>query len=404
MSVPQKTEQALRNHLDSKQVSREQMCLSLLQLDKRFSLVEPRRPKGGRDGGRDIQATYQGEHVAYGAVGFVNSANDGCPQKRVIKTKFVDDLKSALRAKPDLRVFVFFTNIDLTPKEQDEYKHHAHSRGISTVEIFYRERIRIMLDNPRGLAIRFAYLDIELSRAEQAAFFNEFGAELQALVTRKFDTVDRVLHRLEFLQDLSRELIWLSAVVRLDKMYSASELGHFRIVLRFKPLRRRRSQSGWWIALRDSHVKMWGEEKVSMMGFRSLAGVTDNEPPLSDRPLHYQMTDTDVLRIEPEVTDDFPIRTVGELDQTELQLYCNESLVDKIAEVEVFANTYRVASVDRRELGEIFGWPSYYWPLPLTETELASRWIALNMKSDQQSSIYKKWLIDFHLQTPVRTL
>jgi hypothetical protein len=148
---------------------------------------------------------------------------------------------------------------------------------------------------------------------------------------------------------------------------------------------------------------MWGGE-ISMMGFRSLAGVTDSEPPISDRPLHYRMTATDFLQIEPEVTNGFPIGTMGELDQTELQIYCNESLVDKIAGVEVFANTYRVASVDRDNLCEILGLPSYYWPQPLTETELASRWVALNMKPDQENSIYKKWLVDFHLQTPVRVL
>lgn len=403
MSVPQQTEQARRNHLDSNQVGRERMCLALLQLDNRFSLVEPRRPKGGRDGGRDIQAMYEGEYVAYGAVGFVNSANDGDKQKRKIKAKFVNDLERALRAKRDLRVFVFFTNIDLTPQEEERLKRQARSRGVNHIEIFYRETLRIMLDSPRGLVIRFQNLDIDLAHAEQASFFNEFGAGLQSLITRKFDTVDRALQRLEFLQDLTRELISLSAVVRLDKMYSVSELGHFRIVLRFKPLRRRRPWAVCWIALRDSHVKMWGEE-ISMMGFRSLAGVTDDEPPLSDRPLHYKMTDTDFLRIEPEVTKDFPIGTMGELDQTELQLYCNESLVDKIAEVEVFANTFRVASVDGNNLGEIFGWPSYYWPLPLTETELASRWVALHIKPDQEKSIYRKWLIDFHLQTPVRVL
>jgi hypothetical protein len=219
MSVPQQTEQALRNHLDSNQAGRERMCLALLQLDNRFSLVEPRRPKGGPDGGRDIQAIYEGQHVAYGAVGFKNSANDSPEQKREIKEKFIADLDAALIAKPDLHVFVFFTNVDLTPSEQDDFQRDARLRGITNIQIFYRELIRILLDSPRGLAVRFQYLDIDLSHAEQTAFFNEFGTELQALVTRKFDTVDRVLHRLEFLQDLTRELIWLSAVVRFDKVY-----------------------------------------------------------------------------------------------------------------------------------------------------------------------------------------
>jgi hypothetical protein len=403
MSVPQQTEQALRNHLDSNQAGRERMCLALLQLDNRFSLVEPRRPKGGPDGGRDIQAIYEGQHVAYGAVGFKNSANDSPEQKREIKEKFIADLDAALIAKPDLHVFVFFTNVDLTPSEQDDFQRDARLRGITNIQIFYRELIRILLDSPRGLAVRFQYLDIDLSHAEQTAFFNEFGTELQALVTRKFDTVDRVLHRLEFLQDLTRELIWLSAVVRFDKVYSVSELGHFRIVMQFKPLRRRRQRLGCWIALRDSHVMWWGGE-ISMMGFRSLAGIDDREPPLLDSQLNYQELETDFLQVGSEVPTDFPIGSMGELDQTELQLYCNESLVDKIARIEVCANTYRVASVNRNDLGEIFGWPSYYWPLPLTETELASRWVALNIKPDQERSMYQKWVIDFHLQTPERVL
>jgi hypothetical protein len=403
MSVPQTTEQALRNHLDSNQAGRERLCLALLQLDKRFSLVEPRRPKGGRDGGRDIQAKYEGQYVAYGAVGFVNSANDDRTQKAAIKRKFAADLKTAMHAKNDLQVFVFFTNIDLTTGEEESLKRQAYSLGINCIEIFNRERIRIMLDETSGLRVRFQHLDIELSPAEQAAFFNEFGTELQALVTRKFETVDRTLHRLEFLQDLNRELVWLSVVVRLDRPYSVSELGHFRIVLLFTPLRRRRPRPGCWIAMRDAHVTMWGGE-ISMMGFRSFAAIANSEQPLSDRTLRYQMIETDFLQIEPQLTNDFPIGTVGELDQMELQLYCNESLVDKIARIEVWANTYCVASVDRNDLGEIFGIPNIWPLLPVTETELASRWVSLNMKPDQEMSMYRKWLIDFHVQTPVRVL
>jgi hypothetical protein len=174
-------------------------------------------------------------------------------------------------------------------------------------------------------------------------------------------------------------------------------------MLQFRPLRRRKQRPGCWIALRDSHVIDWGE-KISTMGFRSLAGIDDSEPPLSDRQLNYQISETDVVQIGLEVPTDFPIGTLGELDQTELQIYCNESVVGKIAGIEVHAKTYRVASVEGGDLREIFGWPSYYWPLPLTETELDSRWVVLNIKPDQEKSMYRKWLIDFHLQTPVRVL
>jgi hypothetical protein len=126
--------------------------------------------------------------------------------------------------------------------------------------------------------------------------------------------------------------------------------------------------------------------------------------PLSDRTLHYQPTETSFLQIEPQLTDDFPIGTVGEFDQMALELYCNESLVDKIAKIEVLANTYCIASADRNDPGEIFGGGPNHWPIPLTETEVTSRWVALNIKPDQETSMYRKWLIDFHLQTPARIL
>src|SRR5580765_3112461 len=72
MDGPRLTEERLRYHLDSNQVMRERMCLALLPLLGPYTREQPRRPKGGPDGGRDIEALYQGQILIWGAVGFKN--------------------------------------------------------------------------------------------------------------------------------------------------------------------------------------------------------------------------------------------------------------------------------------------------------------------------------------------
>ena len=165
------TDERLRSYLDSNQLSRERMCLAVLAIDKRFTDVRPRHPSGGRDGGRDIEAVFEGGQKTFGAAGFMNGANDSAEQKKAIKAKFQSDLKSALEADKFLKCFVFFTNINLTVGEKDEMIAKAKKAGILFCEIFDRERIRVSLDNADGFAIRFQYLGLPLSEAEQATFF-----------------------------------------------------------------------------------------------------------------------------------------------------------------------------------------------------------------------------------------
>src|SRR5258706_4183913 len=100
MATAHDTDERLRHRLDSSQEQRERLCAALLTLDSRFSRITPRRPKGGRDLGRDIEAVFENRQRAFGAVAFVNGANDSTAQKRRIKSKFRDDLKSALKHQP----------------------------------------------------------------------------------------------------------------------------------------------------------------------------------------------------------------------------------------------------------------------------------------------------------------
>jgi hypothetical protein len=147
--MPTETDIRLKGWLDANQRDREQMCRSVLALDPHYSDVRPRHPSGGPDGGRDIEAIFDGQREAYGAVGFHNGANDSDEQKKQIRAKFSSDLKSALAAKPDLKVFAFLTNLHFTLGEQSEIKEEAKKAGIEQCDVLDREQLRIELRLPR---------------------------------------------------------------------------------------------------------------------------------------------------------------------------------------------------------------------------------------------------------------
>ena len=204
------------------------MCRAILAADPRFSDVRPRHPRGGPDGGRDIEAVYRGEQIAFGAVGFVNQANDSVEQKRQIQKKFGDDLSSATEALPEAKAFVFFTNVNLTLGEKSDLIAIAKTRGVLFCEVFDRERLRIALDSPDGFSTRFQYLGIPLSEEEQASFFARWGDDIQSIISTGFERVDSLLNRVVFLQEVGRPLVHLTISVQLDSVYSAEEIGHFR--------------------------------------------------------------------------------------------------------------------------------------------------------------------------------
>jgi hypothetical protein len=160
------------------------MCLEVLSVQDGYTDLQPRLPKGGPDGGRDIQGFYKGE-LCFGAVGFVNDASDTDQHRSQIQSKFSDDLENALKPKEDKPIpkgFVFLTNVGLTPSIIGDLQRLAYGRGIGYCEILDRERLRIILDSNRGYAIRFRYLDISLSDAEQKDFFSAWADGITSLI------------------------------------------------------------------------------------------------------------------------------------------------------------------------------------------------------------------------------
>jgi hypothetical protein len=227
-TMPTETDIRLRSWLDANQRDREQMCRAVLALDPHYSDVRPRHPSGGPDGGRDIEAVFDEERLAYGAVGFHNGANDSDEQKKRIRSKFSSDLASAIAARPDLKVFVFLTNLHFAMNEQSQMKEEARQKGIEHSDVLDRERLRIELDSPAGFFIRFQYLGISLSEGEQASFLARYGERIQEVVSTGFERIERTLNRILFLQEAADVLDGIVVSFCLKRSYPAEEIGHFR--------------------------------------------------------------------------------------------------------------------------------------------------------------------------------
>lgn len=209
------------------------MCIAILGITPGYTNIEPRRPEGGPDGARDIQCQMQGE-TCFGAVGFKNNACDSEKQRREIKKKFKSDLDSALKERLDLKAFVFLTNVDLAPTEQEDLKKYARSKAIDHVEIYWRERLRVSLDSPEGYAIRNSFLDIALSDAEQKVFFDRFGKDLQNVISGKLESVEKRIEEIAFQNWCRGKCRSISVQVKLKSLYQYAGTSHepFRFALR----------------------------------------------------------------------------------------------------------------------------------------------------------------------------
>ena len=173
-------------------------------------------------------AVFQGEQKAIAAISFVNQANDSKEHKRSAQKKFVADLASAIKVAHDVKAFVFFTNVNLTVSEKDALVLSAKSKGLAHCEVIDRERMRLLLDGPDGLSVRFQSLDIPMSEAEQATFFARWGDEIQKLIAEGFDDLKKDLRRLLFLHEAPSPLDNFIVTLQLDREYQAAEIGHFR--------------------------------------------------------------------------------------------------------------------------------------------------------------------------------
>lgn len=428
MTTPQLTEERLRSYLDSNQAARERLCVAILKTDRRFSDVRPRHPKGGKDGGRDIEAKYQGTDVACGAVGFMNGANDSAYQKKKISNKFKDDLNSAKKADNNPTVFVFFTNIALTAGEKSNLIKIANTSGMLHCDIFDRERIRVLLDSTDGLAIRVQYLDISMSSAEQATFFGRWGDDIQSLVSSRFQSVESTLARIMFLQEARSTLETISVRFILDRTYTGDEIGHFRAFTSFYFPKMRRGLSQALFGITDNsqrfHPRPFNESETKP-GVKHGVSYIQWESRFSDDPTSRNIADEEDIEYNEYVphgrgygvgsneikqlvisynhTDTFDFQFLPRLSLEDIQgswvmPKLSARLAEKLSALEIIANGYVILSLEKEDFRICKS--NYDFPVEghFTDEELKDPWVRV-----RPSAFSSNFAIDFYKTTPKRS-
>lgn len=160
------TETALREWRYG-QTQAERLCAALLHLES-YEDVDPQHPLGGPDGLKDVSCRRDGK-LWVAAAFFPPTTQDF----HEIEAKFDHDLGGV--ARNHAAGFAFILNQPLTVSQRDALLKRA--AGIA-VEIYHLERIRGLLDAPKGCGVRLEYLRIPMTEEEQWAFWSAMNADV----------------------------------------------------------------------------------------------------------------------------------------------------------------------------------------------------------------------------------
>jgi len=383
------TEERLKSWLDSNQVQRERLCVNLLPLFDNYSKVEPRRPKGGPDQGRDIQAYYNGNKV-FGGVGFKNSANDSSQHKKWAKRKFKEDLKAAKEELKSLDSFVFFTNVDLTPKEIEDLKKYAFSNDILHCEIFYRERLRQILDSIIGYGLRLQYLGIEMSQEEQVSFVEMIGnknkKELDEIRQRNIQ-IDSKINRLEFLNEYFKPTIGLRLLIILKEKFTAKDLGHFRVMLQIKKSYEKDPYPILIVGGRDFYIDVNNQENY----FIGVETILKSENPITEvlnKKRNSRQNGIDHIAFDYPLVENQAFEKFGDFDRTSFDLFITRDLKDKTKAIGFLVNDFAIINIegDKIASAEEVGLQENNipeWLLPLSDIEEQFEVIRVYLRNNQ---------------------
>jgi hypothetical protein len=369
MDGPRLTEERLRNHLDSNQAMRERMCLALLPLLGPFTREQPRRPKGGPDGGRDIEAVYEGRTTIWGAVGFKNGGGSDEEARNVAVAKFKTDIDRALDENASLAGFVFFTNVDLTPGRKEDLVRYAHGKKVTIIDIFDMERLRHVLDSPEGLIARLQYLEIPMSATEQAALVGKFGSQLQNAVTVRFDRVEQTLAQMERFLNFQKPILRIDLYIELIEPTTSAAVGDEAILLRIGGLYDLSKTMSFLSVNQSQHRKaasamvalthMWNEDFPSnIVALQPSIGLPDimtsyNELSLTTGGNRVKIADLTVVTFE---------------------ACCTEGIRNKIKRVAVDVNGYELVNHTPDGWGEV---TTINWPETLAYNAAVHKWQVL---------------------------
>ena len=435
--MPQKiseTDRALKDKLNGNQAEQERMCLELLQTVPKFENVRPRLPKGGPDGGRDLQAEYEDGKRVFGAVGFVQDASTTKEHRTRVARKFVLDIDRAIEAgstedggSPD--VFVFFTNVALTPAIFSDLQKKAYERGIEVCEVFDQERIRILLDRDTGYAIRYRYLGIPLDDAEQKDFFSRWGERLQNMMIANLSEIGSTTKRLNFLAESQLTVDQVYTYVKLkrpiDENYFGQVAFHTSVLLKSHvdglvsmvsglqavthkadapnfPKRQRKTLAieaysfAQLLPESPQHSRQSYIERTSAPDNRKMwfnAGSSSRAYTSSVKGLHM------VYGSSPLVERFSPHCKLIDLNGALIIFSCSEDVSNNIEEIIMYANNYMILKVNESEFQTRECSPKeLHVPSDLQERHAELKWRKLRPRDG-----YSAFVVDFIESTPTRT-
>jgi hypothetical protein len=161
---------------DRGQAASERLAGHILRLEG-FTGIDPSHPLGGPDGLKDVICS-KNEVRWIGAAFFPR----GQRTEGAIRNKLEDDLAGV--ARNGAKGLAFVTNQEVSLAERGAL---AEACAPVALELFHLERVASLLDSPACYGIRLEFLDIDMTKEEQVAFFAQitgFGEALERLMSQ----------------------------------------------------------------------------------------------------------------------------------------------------------------------------------------------------------------------------
>lgn len=140
-----------------------------------------------------------------------------------VKNKFAHDLSGV--KKNEACGMAFITNQELTISNRKELEGLAN--GVD-VRVYHLERIANLLDMPKMYGVRLEFLDIEMSKEEQLAYFN-------SVQEQQFDTISKQIEDLKqhMMKYTSKDMLFEDGedVRTLDEVCEAENMFYEKVWL-----------------------------------------------------------------------------------------------------------------------------------------------------------------------------
>ncbi len=196
---------------------------AIILTNEGFRNIDPSHPLGGPDGLKDMVISYGGKRWI-GAVYFPRGQQDFSS----IKNKFMHDLDGV--DKNNANGIVFVTNQELRLSER---KIISELNSTIDVQIYHLERISSLLNSPQYYGVRMEFLDIEMNKEEQLAFFatqTDKMGNIETVLTRLISSVERMecKHQLPErknigLEEMEEELEYFEEPRSIEEIVEATE-------------------------------------------------------------------------------------------------------------------------------------------------------------------------------------